>query len=291
MSIADLLRLVGLAACWGLAFVFIRVAVPALGAFALVEIRSLLACGLLLGYARYSGVPLRMREHWPHYLVLGACGSAIPFCMVAFAQTVQSASYSVIIVALAPMISAMIAAVWLGDRFTARKGLGLLLGIAGVVLLMGWSPSGTAAPPVWAGLLTLGAAGFYGLASCYAKRYTSGIAPLAMASGSQAGAALLLIPFAIAFPPVSQPGLVAWFGVLALAVFSSALAFMLYFRLVAAIGPVRTVSVNFITPLFGVGGGVLLLDESLTLNMLVGAAVIFAALALLMTQGRGSGGH
>jgi drug/metabolite transporter (DMT)-like permease len=100
-----------------------------------------------------------------------------------------------------------------------------------------------------------------------------------------------LLPFSLAYPPATNPGLLVWLNVLALALFSSALAFLLYFRLVAAIGPVRTVSVNFITPLFGVGGGVLLLNEALTLNMLLGGAVIFAALALVMRDAQPARGR
>jgi drug/metabolite transporter (DMT)-like permease len=279
---ADWLRLTGLAACWGLAFVFIRVAVPALGPYALVELRTLIACALLLAYAWWTGARLELRHRWRHYLLLGALGSAIPFCLIAFAQTVQTASYSVLVVALAPLFSALVATLWTGEPFGVRKGAGLVLGLAGVALLIGWKVDRAAMPPAWAIGLTLLAALFYGIAGVYTKRHLAGASAIGAAAGSQLGAALVLLPPALLAMPPAVPGLLVWLNVLALALLSSALAFILYFRLIASIGPVRTVSVNYLTPLFGVGGGVVLLGESVTPNMVAGAALIFAGLGLVM---------
>jgi drug/metabolite transporter (DMT)-like permease len=284
MAAADLLRLIGLAACWGLAFVFIRAAVPSTGPFALVEARAVIASLLLFGYLRAGRVPLDLPRNWTRYAVSGAIGSAIPFAMIAMAQTAQSASYSVVLVGMAPLFSALFAAVWIGDRFTWRKAAGLLLGLAGVALLTGWDPAAVEVPPAWAIGLTLGAAGFYGVAGVYAKKYTAGIAPQAQATGSQMASALMLLPPALFALPPAMPSLAVWANIVALAVFSSALAFMLYFRLIANIGPVKTLAVNYLTPLFGVAGGVLLLDEKLTANILLGALTILGGLALVMTQ-------
>ena len=284
MAAADLLRLIALAACWGLAFVFIRVAVPSTGPFALVEMRALIASILLYGYLRATGVPLDLPRNWTRYAVSGALGSAIPFAMIAMAQTAQSASYSVVLVGMAPMFSALIAALWMGERFTWQKGAGLLIGLSGVALLTGWNPSAVEVPPFWAVGLTLGAAALYGLAGVYAKKYTAGIPPQAQATGSQMAAALMLLPPALFAMPQAVPSMLVWANIVALATFSSALAFMLYFRLIANIGPVKTVSVNYLTPLFGVAGGVLFLDEKLTANILLGALAILAGLTLVMMR-------
>lgn len=284
MAAADLLRLIALAACWGLAFVFIRVAVPSTGPFALVEMRALIASILLYGYLRATGVPLDLPRNWTRYAVSGALGSAIPFAMIAMAQTAQSASYSVVLVGMAPMFSALIAALWMGERFTWQKGAGLLIGLSGVALLTGWNPSAVEVPPFWAVGLTLGAAALYGLAGVYAKKYTAGIPPQAQATGSQMAAALMLLPPALFAMPQAVPSMLVWANIVALAAFSSALAFMLYFRLIVNIGPVKTVSVNYLTPLFGVAGGVLFLDEKLTANILLGALAILSGLTLVMMR-------
>ena len=281
MSAADLLRLAVLAACWGLAFVFIRVAVQPLGAFVLVELRALLGCLVLLLYASMSGVAIDWRRNWRKFVIFGALGSAFPFTLIALAQTVLSASFAVVLVTMAPLFSALIAAFWLGDRMTVRKTGGLLLGLVGVAFLTGFKPDSAGAAPPWAVALALATAALYGVAGVYSKRHLAGIAPLAAAAGSQLGAALLLLPLAVVFPPNAAPSLVQWLNVAALAVFSSALAFILYFRLIDSIGPVKTASVNYLTPLFGVAGGVLVLGEPLSANLLIGLAMILAGVTLL----------
>ena len=281
MSAADLLRLAVLAACWGLAFVFIRVAVQPLGAFVLVELRALLGCLVLLLYASMSGVAIDWRRNWRKFVIFGALGSAFPFTLIALAQTVLSASFAVVLVTMAPLFSALIAAFWLGDRMTVRKTGGLLLGLVGVAFLTGFKPDSAGAAPPWAVALALATAALYGVAGVYSKRNLAGIAPLAAAAGSQLGAALLLLPLAVVFPPNAAPSLVQWLNVAALAVFSSALAFILYFRLIDSIGPVKTASVNYLTPLFGVAGGVLVLGEPLSANLLIGLAMILAGVTLL----------
>ena len=282
MSAGDLLRLAVLAACWGLAFVFIRVAVLPLGAFALVELRALLGCLVLLLYASLSGVAIEWRRNWRKFVIFGALGSAFPFTLIALAQTVLSASLAVVLVTMAPLFSALIAAFWLGDRMTVRKTGGLLLGLVGVAFLTGFKPDSAGAAPPWAVALALATAALYGVAGVYSKRSLAGIAPLAAAAGSQLGAALLLLPLALVFPPNAAPSLVQWLNVAALAVFSSALAFILYFRLIDSIGPVKTVSVNYLTPLFGVAGGVLVLGEPLSANLLIGLAMILAGVTLVL---------
>jgi hypothetical protein len=132
--------------------------------------------------------------------------------------------------------------------------------------------------------LTLGAAALYGVAGVYAKKYTANIPPQAQATGSQMASAIMLLPPALFAMPQAVPTLLVWANIVALAPFSSALAFMLYFRLIATIGPVKTVSVNYLTPLFGVAGGVLFLGEKLTANILLGALGIFAGLTLVMLR-------
>lgn len=284
MSAADFARLSALAACWGLAFVFTRAAVPDLGPFALVWIRALLAALLLYALLRRQGIALRPALRWKIFAGSGALGSAVPFVLIALAQTRLSASYTVILVSIAPLFSGLVAAVWIGEPFTARKAGGLVLGIGGVALLTGWNPMNAAVPPLWTVALTLTAALMYGIAGVYTKRYTADIPPLAAATGNQIASVVMLLPFALAMPPATVPGPLAWANVIMLAVFSSALAFLLYFRLIADIGPVKTLAVNYITPLFGVGGGVLFLGEQLTPNVLAGAALIVAALALVLGE-------
>jgi len=279
---ADLARLVALAAVWGLSFVFIRVAVPPLGPAALTVIRTLGAGCVLLLIAHAVGVRLGWRTRWPRFLAFGVLNSAIPFMLISTAEKAMTAAFAAILVATAPLFGALIAAVWAGEPLTARRGVGLFAGVVGVTLLVGWNPTGAALPPVWSIAATLAAAALFGVAANYTRLKIRDIPPLATAAGSQLCAGMLLLPLIAAVPPVAMPVPIEWASAVALALLSSGLAFVLYFRLIANVGPVKTLTVNFLSPLFGVSGGVLLLGEPITANMMVGTAVILAGTGLVL---------
>jgi len=285
VSPLNLLRLITLAACWGIAFVFIRVAVPYFGPVALVDVRVLTASAVLMLYARAAGTRLDFATQWKRYVAVGALNSGIPFCLVALAQSEMSVAYAVILVSVTPLMSAVIAAVWIKDPFSVAKGIGLVLGIAGVALLLGWTPSGAEAPPAWAVACALVATVSYGMAGVYTKRYCSELPALEVAAGSQLATGVMLLPLVAVFPPHAWPTLLAWGNALALAVLCTALAFLLYFRLIVNVGPVKALTVNFLAPLFGVTGGIALLGETASANVFLGAAVILIGTGLVIRSG------
>jgi len=281
---ADLARLFGLAAVWGLAFVFIRVSVPPLGPVALTVIRTFVAgCALLL-VARALGVRLEWGARWRRFLAFGVVNSAIPFMLISAAEQAMTAAFAAILVATAPLFGALIAAVWARERPTASRIVGLVAGVLGVALLVGWRPAGAELPPAWSIAATLAAAALFGVAANYARLRLQDIPSMAAAAGGQLSAGLLLIPFVAAVPPAAMPTPVEWASAFALALLSSALAFVLYFRLIANVGAVKTLTVNFLSPLVGVTGGVVLLGEPVTLNMIVGTAVILSGTWLVIGQ-------
>jgi drug/metabolite transporter (DMT)-like permease len=287
---ADFARLVVLAALWGLAFVFIRVAVPAFGAVPLTAARVLLAGIALALYARHLGIALRVGERWPIYVAVGFFNSAAPFSMVAASQTVLSASWAVVLVSTTPLQTAVAAALLLGDRFTLRTALGLVFGIAGVAILVGWRSGADTIPPAWAIACALGAGTMYSIAAVIAKRHAGGFPPAATGAGSLLAAALLLGPLVPFFPPAAMPSPAAAASALFLALGSTALAFVLFFGLIRSAGPVKTMTVNFLSPLFGVTGGMVLLAERPGWPLAVGGALILAGLALVLIEPARKGG-
>jgi drug/metabolite transporter (DMT)-like permease len=122
------------------------------------------------------------------------------------------------------------------------------------------------------------------VAANYTRLKIRDVPPLATAAGSQLCAGLLLLPLVAVVPPVATPSPVEWASAFALALASSAFAFVLYFRLIASVGPVKTLTVNFLSPLFGVGGGVWLLGEPVTANMIAGTAIILIGTALVLAR-------
>lgn len=137
MKPADTIRLLVLSALWGGSFIFMRVAVPALGPFVLVFCRVGLAGIVLLVYARLSGQQLDLRARWRQYAVIGLLNSALPFVLISTAELHLTASLAAILNATTPLFSAFFAALWLGDPLTACKIGGITLGLLGVSIVMG----------------------------------------------------------------------------------------------------------------------------------------------------------
>jgi len=279
-----LVLLVTLAALWGGSFVFMRVAVPAMGPVPLTFVRVTLAALVLFSLAAARRSVPDMRSRWRGFGVVGLVNSALPFVMICFAEQTISASTAGILNATSPFFGAIAAAIWLGDSLTARKIGGMALGLAGVALLVGLQPEPLTLTTVLAVAACLAAALCYGLGGVYAKKQMQAVPSFALACGSQLSAAIVLTPV---LPFVSVPGPVtSWivFNVVALAVASTAIAYLIYFRLIADIGPSRALTVTFLIPLFGVLWGYLFLGEAITANMLAGGVLIVAGTAIALAH-------
>ena len=276
MAPADIARLLVLAGLWGGSFVFIRVAVPAMGPLWLAFSRVALAFATLLVIALAQRNVPRFRAHWREYFVVGTVNSALPFALYAFAEQHVSASTATILNATSPFFGALVAAAALKEPLTMRQLAGMALGVGGVAWLVGWNAEPLSGPVLVATLACLGAALCYGIASVYAKARLAGLPSSAVALYSQAAAAIVLAPAVGAAPlPAPLSGIVLA-NVLALAVASTGYAYLLYFRLIANIGPTRALTVTFLIPLFGVLWGVAFLGEPLAVNMIFGGALILA---------------
>ena len=282
----DLAALLLLAMLWGGSFLFIRVAVPALGPFALMEGRTALAAAVLLLCAVVVGRLPKLRAYWREFLILGAVNSAVPFTLIAFAQLELTASLAAILNSTTVLFTALVAAVWTGEPLTRGKLAGVLLGVAGVAVLVGWDPVALSPTVLISIAAMLTASLFYALGTTYARKTFAGRPPLEMAIGQQGGAALvLLLPALATLPPVPLPGgAPSWMValcLLGLAVLSTAVAYLLYFRLLTNIGATSTVTVTFLVPVFGLLFGVGLLGESIHVGTLVGLGIILASVALV----------
>src|ERR687898_2366569 len=192
----DLGALLLLSALWGASFIFIRVAVPALGPFVLVELRVGLAAVALALCAAILGRLPKLRGRWRQFALLGAVNVAIPFSLISAAEINLTASLAAILNSTTVMFTAIVAAVWMGDALTTRKVFGVVLGIIGVTVLVGWDPLPLNGAVLLAVAAMLLASLSYALGATYAKRSFSGIPPLGMAIGQLGGAVALLLPLA-----------------------------------------------------------------------------------------------
>ena len=273
-----------LAAIWGSSFLFTRLANQEFGALPTAGMRVTIAALCLLPLLLWRGGGPELRRNWRRVLFIGTINSGLPFVGFSYALLAISTGLSAILNATVPLFGALIAWLWLGDRPGRTRLLGLAIGFLGVALLAwrkaSFRPDASGLVTGWAVLACLAACICYGIAASYTKRHLSQVDPLVMATGSQTGAALALLLPTWWLWPAQTPGLRAWLALLAAGVLCTGLAYILFFRLIAAIGPARSLSVTFVVPVFAVLYGALFLGESVTPWMLFCGAVIVLGTAL-----------
>ena len=277
-----------LGAIWGSSFLFMRIGTLEFGPLPTAAVRVAIAALFLLPLVWLRGLLPELRQNWKRTFFIGLLNSGIPFACFSFALLSISTGLSAILNATVPMFGALVAWAWLKDKPNASRVLGLVVGFAGVAMLA-WRATGTSAPfrpdasgaaPGWAVLACLLACICYGISASYTKRYLTGLSPLVTAAGSQTGAMLGLALPALWLWPARMPGASAWLALLAVGVVCTALAYIVFFRLIETAGPARALSVTFLVPVFAVLYGVIFLGEAVTSWMLLCAAVIVCGTAL-----------
>lgn len=284
MKPRHLLELLLLAALWGASFLFMRVAAPEFGAAPMAWVRVVVAAVLLLPLLAARGELGALRQRWPAIGLVGITNSAVPFALYGLAALTITGGLSSVFNAATPLFTGLIAWLWLREAPTRWRALGLVIGLAGV-LGLAWEKAGVkagasdAAVPLAVGACLL-ATVLYGFSANFTKRHLTGVPSMALATGSQISAALALTVPALLAWPAQMPGWRAWVAVLLMGAFSSALAYVLYFRLIAAVGAVTAATVTFLIPAFAVLWGALLLGEQVTPAMVIGGGVILVGTAL-----------
>ena len=279
MGLASLLRLLVLSALWGGSFMLMRIATPVLGPSFTAEGRVACAAVFLFFVSIHLKKPLNALRDWKPYTILGFFNSALPFFLFSYASMTLSSSEASILNATAPIWGFLIAVGLGSERLTFKRGMGLLLGFLGVVVLFSdknFTANHNAVLAVLAGLL---AAFSYGIASHYAKHLA--FEPFLNAYGSMVFSTLLMLPTLYWFPPIAEPNLIVALAVMALGVLCSAVAYLLYFRLIQDLGPVSAMTVAFLIPVFGTLWGFLILNESITPNTVLGMGIVLFGTGLV----------
>jgi drug/metabolite transporter (DMT)-like permease len=283
-SLQTFLMLVVLAALWGASYLFFRIAGPVLGPLLLAALRVVLAASTLLIYAFIIRQMPDFKKHWQAFLLLGLLNNVIPFTLISSAVNTLNASISAILNATTPLFTVIVAAFWLREKLTLRRILGVALGIIGVVVLMGLSPLPLTNRTVLAGLEALLASCSYAFAVVYARTRFKGVAPLHVSVGQLCGSSLILTPISFFAIPNAFPSTTVIVSVVALAVISTALAYLIYFRLIANAGATTASTVTFLVPFFSVLWGVVFLQEPLNVGMFVGLGVILLSVYLVLSS-------
>jgi drug/metabolite transporter (DMT)-like permease len=289
MGAREWLWLATLAALWGCSFLFVELALRDLPVLTVALGRTGIAAAfLLLLLAAIRAPLLPLAQRWREFLVLGALRAAIPMSLIVWAQTRIDSSVAGILNSTSPLFTMVIAHLLTSDdRLTPPKLIGCLVGIVGVAVMIGMEFLHQLGNGIAGQLAMLGATCSYGFAAVYGRRFDTG-SNTASAAGMLSGATLLILPLALAIdrPWTLNPGPLSISALVGLALLSTAVAFVVWFRLITTAGPSNTSLVTFLIPFAALGFGVLLLGEKPTLGSLLGLAIILAGLAV--TQVRSS---
>lgn len=289
MGIREWLLLGTLSVLWGWSFLFVELALRDIPVFTVALGRTGIAAAFLLLLLVVARVPLLpLAQRWREFLLLGALRAAIPMSLIVWAQTRIDSGVAGILNSTSPLFTIVVAHLLTSDdRLTPQKLIGCLIGIVGVIVMIGMEFLNQLGGDVAGQLAMLGATCSYGFAAVYGRRFDTG-SNMASAAGMLSGATLLTLPFALVIdlPWTLSPGLHSISALVGLALLSTAVAFVVWFRLITTAGPSNTSLVTFLIPFTAVGSGVVLLGEKPTLGSLVGLVILLAGLAV--TQLRSS---
>ncbi|MBC3374290.1 EamA family transporter [Pseudomonas sp. SWRI92] len=292
MNPVDILRLLSLAAIWGASFLFMRIIAPVIGTIPTAFFRVSIAFVGLLVILALMRIDWNFRGKLKIVMVLGLINSGIPATFYSLAAQVLPAGYSAIFNATTPLMGVLIGGLFFSEKLTLAKVSGVFLGLFGVGILTGAGPVAFDLQLLMGALACLLATTCYGFAGFLTRRWLDhqgGLDSRLSALGSMFGATVFLLPLfgysVISQPPASWGGWSVWLSLLGLGLVCTALAYILYFRLLSSIGPVKSMTVTFLIPPFGVLWGALLLDEPLGMAHLYGGVLIAAALWLVLKPG------
>jgi len=281
MTPLDLLLLLGLATVWGGSYFFIRIAVPAFGPAALVAARVVIGGLLLWAVARGMRQPLVIRRHLPRLVILGLLNAALPYMLISAAELHLTSSFAAILGATVPLFAAAMGARLLGERLNPARLAGLVLGVVGVGVMVGWGPMALDRAAVLSVLAMLVASASYASSGIYTKLQLKGVSTYSLAFGQQLGALVWLVVPGAMLAPRSVPSPTAIGSLIALGALSTGVAYLLFFKLLERVGPTKTATVTYLIPFVGMLMGALVLGEPLTSGMLVGLVLVLGSVLLV----------
>jgi len=290
MTSYEWLLLTILSIVWGGSFFFIGVAVDALPPLTIVALRVSLATFALIGVVYLSGLRMPTDPRiWVAFICMGVVNNVIPFTLIVWGQTHIASSLASILNATTPMFT-IVAAHFLtkDEKMTNNKIIGVIIGFAGVVIMLGHVALEGLGDNGFAQLAVLGAAISYSLAGIYGRRFMQlGLKPVVTATGQLTGATLILIPLALFYDKpftLPMPGFEIWLAILGLALISTAFAYILYFRILSTAGATNLLLVTLLIPVSAILLGTVVLGEQLETKHMVGMGLI--SIGLLSIDGR-----
>lgn len=282
--------LIILSILWGGSFFFVGVAVKALPPLTIVSLRVSLASLTLLAVVHFLGYKLpKKREIWLAFLGMCLLNNVVPFSLIVWGQTQIASGLASILNATTPLFTVIVAHFFTQDeKINAKKIFGVTVGFTGVAIMLGYNTVTGIGGSVFGQLAVLAAAISYAFAGIYGRRFGQlGIKPIVTATGQVTVSGLILTPIAVLFEKpftLSAPGLDVWLSIIGLAVISTALAYILYFRILATAGATNVLLVTLLVPLSALLFGIVFLGEQIEIRHFIGMGLI--SIGLLSIDGR-----
>ncbi len=287
MGLVEWSMLLLLSMLWGGSYFFVEIALLEWSPLLIVAVRVVIAAAVIWGIVLAAGhtVP-RSWPAWIAFFWMGLLNNLFPFLLIVWGQKEIESGLAAILTAAAPIFTVIVAGVWLKDEpLTRSRLLGAVLGLTGVVILIGPSALAGLDASLLAQLAVLGAALSYALAGVYARRFPRmNIDPIVAAAGQLLMSSLMMIPLTLMFESPRQlveSSVEVWAAVGLMAVFSTALAYILYFRLLASSGATNAILVTLLIPVTAIVLGAIILDERLAWSHFAGMAVIGLGLSVI----------
>ena len=285
MGFNEWLLLIFLSAIWGGSFFFIKIILTELQPLTIVLSRVSMGAIVLLLAVRLSGyrMPSDLKI-WGSFLFMGLLNNLIPFSLISWGQTQISSSLASILNATTPVWTVLLAHFLTKDEKLTKNRLGgVIFGLLGVVIMIGWNALGGLSINTLAQLAVIGAAISYGFAGIYGKRFKD-LPPIVTAAGQITGTAIMAIPITMMIDKpwlYPMPGLKVWAAMFGLALLSTALAYIIYFRLLTTAGATNLLLVTFLVPVSAILLGTIILGEQLLLRHILGMIMIGLSLAAI----------
>ncbi|PWC75767.1 DMT family transporter [Azospirillum sp. TSH64] len=287
MDLTDWGLLVALSILWGGSFFFVGIAVRELPPLTIVAMRVALAALALGGLLRILGLPMpRDRRTWAAFFAMGVLNNLVPFCLIVWGQTQISSGVASVLNATTPLFGVLVAHVLTRDeKMTGNRLAGVLVGFAGVAVMIGPTALAGLGNGLLPQLAVLGAALSYSFAGIFGRRFKGmGVSPLVTATGQVTASTLMLVPVALLVDrpwTLPMPSTAAWGAVVGIALLSTALAYVIFFRVLASAGATNLMLVTFLIPVSAILLGGLFLGERLAVRHGIGMALIAGGLAAI----------
>ena len=287
MGLVEWSMLLLLSMLWGGSYFFVEIALLEWSPLLIVAVRVVIAAVVIWGIVLATGLPIpRSRTAWQAFFWMGLLNNVFPFLLIVWGQKEIESGLAAILTAAAPVFTVIVAGVWLRDEpVTRTKLLGAVLGLFGVAVLIGPSALVGLDSNLIAQVAVLGAALSYAFAGVYARRFPRmNVDPIVAAAGQLLMSSLIMILLALVFDAPNQlieSSATVWIAVGVMAVFSTALAYILYFRLLASAGATNAILVTLLIPVTAILLGAIILDERLQWLHFLGMVVIGLGLAVI----------